>query len=175
MRRACLALLATALAAGCGSKSPNTPTPTPTPVPNPVFTSTLTAANEVPPVTNAESTASGTVRIELTITRDASNAISTATATFTVTLAGFPAGSAVNIAHIHQAPAGQNAGIAVNTGLAAGEVTLTNGSGGFTKSGVNVTPATAQAMLDGPAGFYFNVHTTLNPGGAIRGQLARTQ
>jgi hypothetical protein len=122
-----------------------------------------------------ESVASGTVRIELFLTRDAANAITAATATFTVTLTQFPAGSAVNVAHIHQAAAGTNAGVAVNTGLTAGEVTLTNGAGGFTKSGVNLTPAQAQAMLDGPAGFYFNVHTTLNPGGAIRGQLTRTQ
>ena len=172
MKRACLAVVVIALAAGCENES--TPTPTPTPTPNPVFTSTLLAANEVPPVGGPESTASGTVRIELIITRDAAGAISTATANFTVTLAGFPAGSAVNIAHIHQAPAGQNAGIAVNTGLTAGEVTLTNGAGGFTKNGVNITTLSiAQAILDGPAGFYFNVHSTANPGGVIRGQLVR--
>jgi hypothetical protein len=173
MKRVCLALFVIVLSAGCENSS--TPTPSPTPTPNPVFTSTLLAANEVPPVTGPESTATGTVRIELILTRDAANAISTATANFTVTVAGFPAGSAVNIAHIHQAPAGVNAGISVNTGLAAGEVTLTNGAGAFTKNGVNVTPATAQALMDGPAGFYFNVHTTLNTGGAIRGQLTRTQ
>jgi hypothetical protein len=173
MKRVCLALFMIVLAAGCENSSNPTPTPTPTPTPNPVFVSTLLAANEVPPITDVEQTASGTVRIELIVTRDAANAISTATANFTVTLAGFPAGSAVNIAHIHQAPAGVNAGIAVNTGLAAGEVTLTNGTGGFTKNGVNVTPATAQALLDGPTGFYFNVHTTLHPNGVIRGQLAR--
>ena len=173
MKRACFALVVIALAAGCENSSTPTPTPTATPTPNPVFTSTLLAANEVPPIGGVEQTASGTVRIELIITRDAAGAISTATANFTVTLAGFPAGSAVNIAHIHQAPAGQNAGIAVNTGLAAGEVTLTNGTGGFTKNGVNVTPALAQGLLDGPAGFYFNVHSTANPGGVIRGQLVR--
>ena len=173
MKRLFLALIVTALAVGCGSDTPNNPTPTPTP--NPVFTSTLTAANEVPPITNAESTASGTVRIELTLTRDAAGAISAASGTFTVTLAGFPAGSIVTIAHIHRAAAGQTAGIFVNTGLVSGEVTLTGGSGGFTKSNVNFTPAEAQAILDGPAGFYFNVHTSLNPSGAIRGQLTRTQ
>jgi len=61
----------------------------------------------------------------------------------------------------------------VSLGLTTGEVTLTNGAATFTKSGINVTPASAQAILDGPAGFYFNVHTTLNPSGCIRGQLAR--
>jgi hypothetical protein len=173
MKRACLALVLIALAAGCEDKPASNPSPSPTPTPNPVFTSTLTTANEVPPITDVEQPAAGTVRIELIITRDANNAISAATANFTVTLTGFPAGSAVNIAHIHQAPAGTNAGIAVNTGLAAGEVTLTNGAGGFTKNGVNVTPSIAQAMLDGPAGFYFNVHSTLHPNGVIRGQLVR--
>ena len=175
MRRVSLAFVVAALAAGCGSTPSTNPTPSPTPAVNPVFTSVLLAASEVPPVANAESVASGTVRIELFLTRDSANAITSATATFTVTLTLFPAGSAVNIAHIHQAPAGTNAGVLVNTGLTAGEVTLTNGAGGFTKSSVNLTPATAQALLDGPAGFYFNVHTTLNPGGAIRGQLTRTQ
>jgi hypothetical protein len=174
MKRVSLALVVLALAAGCENSNTPTPTPTPTPAPNPVFVSTLLAANEVPPISNAEQTASGTVRIELIVTRDAANAISSATANFTVTLAGFPVGSSVNIAHIHQAPVGVNAGIAVNTGLTSGEVTLAaNGTGGFTKNGVNVTPATAQALIDGPAGFYFNVHTTLNPNGAIRGQLSR--
>jgi hypothetical protein len=173
MKRVCLALVVITLAAGCSNSS--NPTPTPTPTPNPVFTSTLTTANEVPPITDVEQPASGTVRIELIITRDAANAISTATANFTVTLAGFPTGSAVNIAHIHQAPAGTNAGIAVDTGLAAGQVTLSNCAGGFTKNGVNVTPSIAQAMLDGPAGFYFNVHSSIHPGGVIRGQLTRTQ
>ncbi len=174
MKRTILALVVTALAAGC-SKTSSTPTPTPTPVPNPVFTSTLLAANEVPPIGNAEQTASGTVRIELFLTKDAAGVITSATATFTVTLAGFPAGSAITIAHIHKAAAGTNAGILVNTGLSAGEVTLTNGAGGFTKSGVNVTPADAQGIIDNPSGHYFNVHTTLNSGGAIRGQLVRTQ
>jgi hypothetical protein len=172
MKRICLALVVTALAVGC-SKTSTTPTPTPTPAPNPVFTSTLLTANEVPPVGGTEAGASGTVRVELALTRDSANVITAATATFTVTLSGFPNGSSITAAHIHQAPAGTNAGVLVNTGLTTGEVTLTHGAGSFTKSGVNVTPATAQAILDAPAGFYFNVHTTLNPGGCIRGQLAR--
>jgi len=30
----------------------------------------------------------------------------------------------------------------------------------------------AAAILNDPTGFYFNVHTALNPNGAIRGQLS---
>ena len=29
--------------------------------------------------------------------------------------------------------------------------------------------------MDNPAGNYFNMHTPLNPGGAIRGQLVRVR
>ena len=31
----------------------------------------------------------------------------------------------------------------------------------------------AQQIIDNPNGYYFNVHTTLNPGGAARGQLVK--
>ena len=33
----------------------------------------------------------------------------------------------------------------------------------------------ANQILTNPAGYYFNVHSTLNPGGVARGQLVRTQ
>ena len=75
-------------------------------------------------------------------------------------------------AHIHNGAAGSNAGIYVNAGLASGELALTNGSGSMTKNGINVPSDRAAAILSNPAGHYFNVHTALNPGGAIRGQLA---
>jgi hypothetical protein len=62
----------------------------------------------------------------------------------------------------------------VNTGLANGEVVLATGTGSFAKLNVTVTdPTIAQAIINNPAGFYFNVHTTVNTGGAIRGQLVR--
>jgi hypothetical protein len=32
-----------------------------------------------------------------------------------------------------------------------------------------------QGIVSNPAGYYFNVHTQLNGGGAIRGQLVRVQ
>ena len=128
-----------------------------------VFTVPLSALNEVPPVTNAESTARGTAVITI---NKAANTID-----FNVSLNSFPAGSVVNIAHIHNAAAGSTAGVFVNTGLTAGSVTLTNGAGTFSFNQVTETPAKIQAILANPAGHYFNVHTTLNPGGAVRGQL----
>jgi hypothetical protein len=157
------------LAAGCSSNStPNNPSPT-----NPTFTATLLPANEVPPITNAESTVSGNASITFVTAKDAAGNITSATATFVVNLQGFPAGSAVNIAHIHEGATTCACPVVVNTSLAAGEVTITNGIASFTKSGITVDPAVAQRILNNPAGFYFNVHTTLNAGGVARGQLNR--
>lgn len=142
----------------------------------PTFTMTLTTANEVPPITGVEASGSGNVTIRLNITRDAANTITAATVDFAVTMTGFPATTAINVAHIHEGAAGATGPIRVNTGLAAGEVTLVGGAGSFTKNAVNVTDLSViQRILDNPSAFYFNVHSTLNPGGVIRAQLVRTQ
>jgi hypothetical protein len=158
-------------AAGCEDD----PAPTPGSLP-PVFTATLTTAAELPsPPT--EQSCSGTVRVQLNVTRaSATSPITAATADFNATIAACPTTTVINIAHIHEAPVGQTAGIAVNTGLVAGEVTLnSSGAGAFTKNGVNVDVAIAQRLIDNAAGFYFNIHSAANPQGVIRGQLTKIQ
>src|SRR5688572_27665648 len=158
------------LAVGCGSSSPTDPSQgTRT---TSTFTVPLSPANEVPAITNADQTGAGTATIELTITKDDSGNITSATANLQITVTGFPAGTVVTDAHIHSAGAGVNGGISVNAGLTSGELALVNGGGSVTKSGVNVPSDRAAAILNNPAGHYFNVHTALNPDGAIRGQLA---
>ena len=95
-----------------------------------------------------------------------------------MTLQNFPANTPINIAHIHVGAAGVNGGIVVNTTLSASgdAVVLPNGSGTFTKAGVAMNdPAIINAIINNPAGYYFNVHSTLNPGGVARGQLSRVQ
>src|SRR5262249_40850090 len=140
------------------------------------FTATLLPANEVPPVTNADSTASGTATVTLTITTDATGTISAATAKFDVSVTGFPATTTMLIlSHVHQAAAGTNGPVVIDSGLSpASPVTLTAGAATFTRTGLTVSPTTAAGIISNPAGFYFNVHTPLNTGGAIRGQLAAT-
>jgi hypothetical protein len=144
--------------AGCGSSS----TPT-TPSDITVFTVQLSALNEVPAITNAEATARGTAVI--TINKG------TNTIDFSVSLNSFPPGSVVNVAHIHPGAAGGTGSPLISTGLTAGSITLTNGSGTFSFQGVTTSAANIASILANPAAFYFNAHTTLNPGGAIRGQL----
>jgi CHRD domain-containing protein len=63
--------------------------------------------------------------------------------------------------------------------LTASDVAVPTGQATITKTGLSSTSATvtpaavAQSVFDNPTGNYFNVHTTINTGGAIRGQLAR--
>jgi hypothetical protein len=137
------------------------------------FTSTLTPGNEVPPIVapNADSTGSGTLTMTLNVSRDSAGSITGGATTFVVNMTGFPAGTSLTGAHIHANVAGSNAGIFLNSGLASGATVLANGSGTFTQSAVPTTAAQAEAFIANPAGHYFNVHTTLNTGGAIRGQL----
>ncbi len=148
--------------AGCGSSSSST---SPSSSYITVFQVQLSALNEVPPITNAEATARGAATITI---NKATNKVD-----FNVSLNSFPAGAAVNIAHIHgPAPVGNNATIVVNTGLSAGNVVLTNGSGTFSFD--QASPNSADIIpqiLANPQNFYFNVHTTANPGGAVRGWL----
>jgi hypothetical protein len=159
------------LGSGCGSSSSTAPT-TPT---NPTFTATLSPANEVPAIVGAEAAGSGTATVTLVTTKDGAGNVTSATATFVVNLSGFPAGTPINISHIHQAAAGVNGSVVVNSGITAGQNVLANGSGSFTASNLTVDPALANLILTNPAGFYFNVHSTLNPGGVARGQLVRVQ
>ena len=172
MTRVTVSILALALfAAGCGSDSPSSPSQ-----PNRfTFTADLRASNEVPPIANAESGGQGNATVTIDVTRDGSGNITAATATFFVNISGLPANTPIILSHIHQAVAGVNGGVVVNSGLsAASPVALANGSGSFESSGLTVSPVDiATQIIANPAGFYFNSHSALNPGGVVRGQLVR--
>jgi hypothetical protein len=169
MKRIVLLAVLTAIA-GCGSDSPTNPTSGPV-----VFTAALSAANEVPPVTNADANGRGTATITLNAPRDSSgNLTGAGTMNFSVQLSGFPAGTEVRLAHIHPGATGINGPPLVNTGLtAATAVTLADGTGTLNFNDVPVSQVDAQAIMNNPAGYYFNAHTAVNPGGAVRGQLVR--
>jgi hypothetical protein len=162
----------TLLVAGC-SKDSTTPT-TPTPATNPVFTAALSPANEVPPIANAESVVSGTANVTLVTTKDTTGNVTAATATLAFTLGGFPAGSTITLMHIHEGATTCACPVVVNPNLAAGDVTISNGLASITRT-LSITPEVAQRIIANPGGFYFNVHTSMNPGGVARGQLVKTQ
>jgi hypothetical protein len=157
----------------CGS---DTETPiAPSPASSATFTATLLPSSEVPPITGAEANGSGTATLTFNLTRDAAGTITAVTMDTTVSVQGFPAGTALTASHIHPGVVGASGGVFVSLGLAAGEVTFANGSGSFTKRGVTVTADQANSILANPANFYLNIHTAANPNGVARGQLIRVQ
>jgi hypothetical protein len=167
MRAALILVLSAALLVGaCDDDSPTSPS---TAVPT--FIAQMTPANEVPPVTNEDVNGRGTATVRLNVVRNASGAITEATADMDVTLTGFPVNTSLTGAHVHAGRAGSNGGIVVDSGIAAGDIVLANGSGSFSRPGRAVPPDVAQNMLNDPAGFYYNVHTTVNRGGAVRAQI----
>jgi hypothetical protein len=170
MKRHFIAALGLATCIGIGLVACNDNSPT-SPSDTVKLTAQLSPANEVPPVTNAESSGSGTVTITMHLTRNGAGTITAATADFQVSMTGFPVNTPLTMAHIHTGSVGVSGAVLVNTGLSSGEVTLSTGAGAFAKTGVSLSAATAQDILANPANFYFNVHTALNPSGVARGQL----
>jgi CHRD domain-containing protein len=153
---------------GCGSStSPSSTTPT-----KPTFTAALSPANEVPPITGPE--ASGTGNATITFDTTTSNGtVTAATVTFVANLSGFPAGTTVTLGHIHKAPAGVAGGVVISANVTS--TPLPNGSGSLMLSNSSPDVAVVQDILNNPSQYYFNLHSTLNPGGFVRGQLVRVQ
>jgi hypothetical protein len=170
----------TVLAAACGSSSPSSPSNS---QPNTiVFTAALSAANETPPITNADQNAKGNASITFHLTRDSAGVITAATVDFVYSLNGFPSGTQIILTHIHEGGPSIPGPVKINSGLtAANAIVLADGStnnitfngltgaGAFGAEGLPII----QRVIDNPNGFYFNVHSTVNPGGAVRGQLVR--
>jgi hypothetical protein len=72
-------------------------------------------------------------------------------------------------AHIHKAPAGKNGGIVID--LKIGAKTFKGTSPRVAQKCVPAKASVVSAIRRNPAGYYANVHTSKNPGGAARGQL----
>jgi len=157
-----VAIVVTLGLSGCGGGSSTTPTPSTITV----FTVQMSPANENPPITNVESTASGTAVV--TVHSD-TNVIE-----MLVNVRGLQPDSVLNNAHIHgpNAPAGSaSAGVFVGSGIAAAAFpAVVNGNAQFTASPTATADQVAQ-ILANPQNFYFNVHTVRNGPGVMRGQL----
>jgi hypothetical protein len=166
-----MAVIVAGLLVGCDDDAPTSPS-----AGSVVSASTtLSPANEVPAIANAENVARGAAQITFTINRDSAGTITAATATMYFQLLNLPRGTVIRGAHIHSAAAGVNGAIVVDTGLNATNTFTLGDRVEFTSPAVSVGPATMTAILNNPAAFYFNVHTNTNPGGVARGQLSLIQ
>jgi hypothetical protein len=163
---------ASILVAACGgtaaapSPSPTpspSPSPTPSPTPANTFKAELKAANENPPITDAEASCTGTATVTFTGT----------STKFDVSITGCPASTVINIGHIHEGAAGVNGGVKIDSTLKAGDITLTNGAVTFSRTNANSDPAVIALVMANPAGYYVNFHSAAHGGGVIRGQLTK--
>jgi hypothetical protein len=107
---------------------------------------TLAGSQEVPPVTTS---ASGTGSIMVSPDGSVSGSVTTA-------------GVEGTMAHIHEAPMGQNGPVIV-------PFTKTADSMWSVPAGAKLTDAQLQSLKSG--NLYINVHSAANKGGEIRGQL----
>jgi hypothetical protein len=146
------------------------PTATPASTQFNVFKATLKAANENPPIADAEATCSG----------DAIITFSGTSVKFDVTFAGCPASAVINIGHIHEGATSVNGTVKIDSSLKAGELTLTRdpygyapGVGGSLSRTVTADATLISAIMGNPVGYYVNFHTTAHPAGVMRGQLTK--
>ena len=131
----------------------------------------MSASQEVAPNPPPPPTAAGFATLRVTVTRDAAGNITTGAVNFMVSFT-FPGAITVTGLHIHEEVAGKNGGIVIDTGVGGNNsVAFPSGSGMLNLTAVNLGPAVLQRLVANPAGFYVNLHTTVNPGGAIRGQI----
>lgn len=130
-----------------------------------IFTAQLLASNETPPVSNADANAFGSV----TVTVD------TVTSTYRFDWSvGGVAASTIILSHIHEGAAGVAGPVRVDSGITPSPgIPVVNGNASFSKSGISGPADVTTRLLANPAGFYFNIHSNLNPGGVVRGQLVR--
>lgn len=141
-----------------------------------VFRPVMSTVFENPPV-NLD--AEGAALVEVQVNRDAATgAITSGTVIFDVDYR-FPSPVTITGLHIHNGPIGVNAPVVIDTGTNAASTAVANVTRGniFRVVDIPSTNATGIAALNGlftdPAQYYINLHTTVNPGGAIRGQLSR--
>lgn len=159
-----------------------TPPPTVAPEATFIFRADLRAANEVPPVTDAEASCLGQVIVTLHVIRDPAGGATlggapknvAATMQFDLTISGCPTTTLITLFHIHQSEAGSNGEVVVDSGQQPSDpIALTTGAtaGTITKTSLTVKPEVANTFLMLPWTYYFNVHSKLHPDGMIRGQL----
>src|SRR5262249_9510406 len=139
------------------------------------FRAAMAARNETSPVVDA--TATGSVTVWLHVIRDASGTVQSGSLDFAVNYK-FAGATSLTAMHIHKAPAGVAGAIGGPLPLARPDDPTGTGvipvkQVQFTKG--DLVADTVNGLLANPSDYYFNVHTSDAPAGAIRGQLQRAE
>ena len=125
------------------------------------YTASLIGASEVPPVTT-----SGTGL--------ATFVDNTTQIDYTLAVTGL---TAVSASHIHVGPVGVNGGVIINLFIPNTPTGSVNGviaTGIITAANNSTVSLDSLRTLFNNGNAYVNVHTSANPGGAIRGQVSRS-
>ena len=97
---------------------------------------------------------------------------------FDANYTGFPADALLTGFHIHAGVAGVSGPVVIGSGLSGQTPAASPGGNIHYEVQIDPTSPAQSAAVYGlfldPTRFYVNLHTTANPGGAIRGQLRRT-
>jgi len=134
----------------------------------------MLASNETPPIAglNANAFAAPTVAF----IRNSDGTVAAGSVIFDVNFRGFPASTTITGLHFHSGAAGAPGPVVIDSTVnATGNRVVSDTGNGNIYRIVNVTTPAGLAALNGivqnPAGYYINMHTTVNPGGAVREQL----
>ena len=136
----------------------------------PVFKLNLKSSQEVPPIKGLKADAVGSVTFDLE--RSSAGAINSGEVIFYFNYS-FPGSVNITGLHVHQGAKGANGPVVVNSGVAS--FTDADGQGNITTVVTGTSPATLQAILDNTRNYYVNLHTNVNPGGALREQMHNPQ
>src|SRR5262249_37108075 len=136
------------------------------------YKATMLSSNEVPAIAGLNASAS--VLVTLDVTRDSSGNITSGAIMFDANYQ-FPGAVTFTGFHIHTGAAGVNGPVVLDS-RTSGVQSDPTGTGRIIRI---ISLATTQTILDAlkavtlnPSGHYINLHTTTNPGGAIRAQLS---
>ena len=132
----------------------------------PVFKLNLKPSQEVPPIKGLKADAVGSVTFDLE--RSSAGAITSGEVIFYFNYS-FPAAVTINGLHVHQGAKGTNGAVVVSSGVVS--IVDADGKGNVTTVVTGTAPATLQAILDNPRGYYVNLHTSANANGALREQM----
>ena len=131
-----------------------------------VFHLHLAPGQVVPHVTGLN--AEGTGNLTLDLTRDVSGNVTGGNVVFYVNYR-FPGSVTITGLALHQGARGANGPVALDA--AVGTITDTDGRGNLTKVVSGASATLLQALLTSPHGYYVDLTTSANTGGALRDQL----